>query len=134
MPDHKSRVEEYGDDLATMDEAKRATISKERLGNVKDPWPGFAAAVGKKGTTKHVRIGTRPTLQWALGAAGLLVVIGVSVLVPKLFRRGAPPAAPEKTAVIFRIDSVKINDEPAQAFIFQTQDQGSTFVWVEKQL
>jgi len=134
MPDHKSRVEEYGDDLATMDEAKRATISKERLGNVKDPWPGFAAAVGKKGTTKHVRIGTRPTLQWALGTAGLVVIIGVSVLVPKLFRRGAPPPPPEKTAVIFRIDSVKIDDEPAQAFIFQTQDQGSTFVWVEKQL
>ena len=134
MPDHKSRVDEYGDDLATMDEARRATISKERLGDVKDFWPGFAAAVGKKGTTKHVRIGTRPTLQWALGTAGLVVIIGVSVLVPKLFRRSGPSAAPGKTAVIFRIDSVKINDEPAQAFIFQTQDQGSTFVWVEKQL
>jgi hypothetical protein len=134
MPDYKSRVEEYGDDFATMDEARRATISKERLGDVKDFWPGFAAAVGQKGSTKHVRIGGRPTLQWALGAAGLVVVIGVSMLVPKLFRRGGPPAAPEKTAVIFRIDSVKIDDEPAQAFIFQTQDQGSTFVWVEKQL
>ena len=134
MPDYKSRVKEYGDNLATMDEARRATISKERLGNVKDFWPGFAAAVGKKGSTKHVRAGARPTLQWVLGAAGLVVVIGVSVLIPILFRRGAPPAAPEKTAVIFRIDSVKIDDEPAQAFIFKTQDQGSTFVWVEKQL
>jgi hypothetical protein len=134
MPDHKSRVEEYGDDLATMDEARKATISKERIGDVKDFWPGFAAAVGKKESTKHVRIGARPTLQWALGAVGLVVVLGVSVLVPKLFHRSGPSAAPGKTAVIFRIDSVKIDDEPAQAFIFQTQDQGSTFVWVEKQL
>jgi hypothetical protein len=134
MPDHKSRVEEYGDNLATLEEAKRATISRERLGGVKDFWPGFAVAVGEKGSTKHVRIGARLALQWALGAAGLLVVIGVSVLAPKLFRRGGPPATPEKTAVIFRIDSVKIDEEPAQAFVFQTQDQGSTFVWVEKQL
>jgi hypothetical protein len=134
MLDHKPRVEENGDNLATLGEARRATISRERLGDVKDFWPGFAAAVGKKGSTKHVRIGARFALQWALGAAGLLVVIGVSVLAPRLFRRGGPPAAPEKTAVIFRIDSVKINEEPAQAFVFQTQDQGSTFVWVEKQL
>jgi hypothetical protein len=134
MPDHKSRIEEYGDDLATLDEARRATISRERLGGVKDFWPGFALAVDEKGSKKRVRIGARPALQWALGAAGLLVVIGVSVLAPKLFRRGGPPAALEKTAVIFRIDSVKIDEEPAQAFVFQTQDQGSTFVWVEKQL
>jgi hypothetical protein len=134
MPDHRSRVEEYGDDLATLDDARRATISKERIGDVKDFWPGFAAVAGEKGSKKRVRIGARPTLQWALGAAGLVVVIGISLLVPKLFRRGGPPAVPEKTAIIFRIDSIKIDDEPAQAFIFQTQDQGSTFVWVEKQL
>ena len=134
MPDHKSPVEEYADNLATLDEARRATISRERLGGVKDFWPGFAVAIGKKGSTNGVRIGARFALQWALGTAGLLVVIGVSVLAPKLFRRGSPPATPEKTAIIFRIDSVKINEEPAQAFIFQTQDQDSTFVWVEKQL
>jgi len=134
MPDYKSRVEEYGDDLATLDEARRATISKERLGDVKDFWPGFTDAVGEKGSKKRVRTGARLVSQWALGAAGLLVVIGVIVLVPKLFRRGVPTAAPEETVVNFRIDSIKINEEPAQAFIFQTQDQGSTFVWVEKQL
>lgn len=134
MPDDKSRIEEYGDDLATLDEARRATISRERLEGVKDFWPGFAVAVGEKGSKKRVRTGDGRIPQWALGAAGLLVVIGVIVLVPKLFRRGIPTAAPEETFVNFRIDSIKINEEPAQAFIFQTQDQGSTFVWVEKQL
>jgi len=134
MPDHKWRVEEYGDDLATLDEARKATISKDRLGDVKDFWPGFAVAAGAKGSKKRVLIGARPALQWALGAAGLLVVIGVSVLAPKLFRRGGPPAAPGKAAVAFRIDSVKIDEEPAQAFVFQTHDPDSTFVWVEKQL
>jgi len=134
MSDHKSHVEEYGDDLATLDEARSATISRERLGDVKDFWPGFTASMGEKRSTNDVRIGARLARQWALGAAGLLVVIGVSVLVPKLFRHGGPPAPPEKAAVNFRIDSVKIDEEPAQALIFQTQDQGSTFVWVEKQL
>ena len=134
MPDHKPHVKEYGDDLATLDEARRATISKEQLGGVKDFWPGFTDAVDEKGPKKRFRTGDGLIPQWALGAAGLLVVIGVIVLVPKLFRRGVPTAAPEETAVIFRIDSIKINEEPAQAFIYQTQDQGSTFVWVEKQL
>jgi len=134
MPDDKSRVEEYGDDLATLDEAKRATISRGRLGDVKDFWPEFVAAADKKRSIKRDRIGARPALKWAMGAAGLLVLVGVGVFGPKLFRHGGPPAAPEKTAVVFRIDSVKIDEKPARAFVFQTQDQGSTFVWVEKQL
>ncbi len=134
MPDHKSRIDESGDDLATLEEARRATISREKLGGVKDFWPEFMVAVGEKKSRKDVWMGARPALKWAMGAAGLLVVIGGGILVPKLLRRGSLPAAVAKTAVIFRIDSVKIDDKPAQAFIFQTQDQGSTFVWVEKQL
>jgi len=134
MPDDKSRVEECGDDLATLDEARRATISRERLGDVKDFWPEFVTAADKRRSIKLVLIGARPALKWAMGAAGLLVLIGFGVFGPKLFRYGSHPPAPERSTIIFRIDSVKIDEKPAQAFVFQTQDQGSTFVWVEKQL
>lgn len=134
MPEHKPPIQESGDNLATLEEARRATISRETLGGVKDFWPEFAVAVGNKRSRKDVRIGARPALKWAMGAAVLLVVIGGGILIPKLLRRGSLPATLGKAAIIFRLDSVKIDDKPAQAFIFQTQDQGSTFVWVEKQL
>ena len=122
------------DGLATLDEARNATISAGKLGGVRDFWPGFAAAVRGEREKAPGRSLVRPGWRWALGTAGLLAVVGTVILVPMLTRRGPFPAAPVDRPLPFRVDSVVIEEKPAQAFVFHTQDPDITYVWVERQL
>ncbi len=133
MRDLETTARDRADGLATLDEARKTTVSKDRVGRTRDFWPGFAAAAsGRKPGTK-IRAGSRPGWRWAMGAAGLLALVAIGVLLPTLSRRPVTAAARgEANSVPFRLDSVTIGDEPAQAFVFQTQDPDSTFVWVEK--
>lgn len=134
MRSHKPSPDEREDALATLDEARRATISADQMKGARDFWPGFAAAVREKPERKRAGAAVRPAWRWALGTAGLLAVIGMVVLVPMLSRRGHPPAVPAEGPLSFRVDSVTIEEKPAQAFVFHTQDPDITYVWVERQL
>ncbi len=122
------------DGLATMDEARNATISAGKLGGVKDFWPGFAASVRRDGEKAHGRPLVRPGWRWALGTASLLAVIGTIILVPTLTQRGPSLPAPVDSPLPFRVDSVAIEEKPAQAFVFHTEDPDTTYVWVDQQL
>lgn len=113
--------------LADLEEARRATISREEMGQGKDFWPVFLRRIGS--TEPRIRARPRLSWRWALGAAGLVAAAAVVGLL--LFRpeTGNDPASNVK----LRIQSVRMYDQPAQAYIFQTRDTNSTFVWVEKQ-
>lgn len=134
MRSHKPGREEREDGLATLEEARRATISADRVKGVRDFWPGFAASVRREPEKRPAGSAVRPVWRWALGTAGLLAVVGMVVLVPMLSRREPLPAAPVDRPLPFRVDSVTIEEKPAQAFVFHTQDPDITYVWVERQL
>jgi hypothetical protein len=131
---HKPGRDDHEDELATLEEARRATISADRLKDVGDFWPGFQAVLRLEHEGKPARPAARPSWRWALGTAGLLAVVGIVILVPLLSRRGPSPRASVEGPLPFRVDSVTIEEKPAQAFIFHTQDPDITYVWVEKQL
>jgi len=120
--------------LATLEEARRATISADQLNDAGDFWPGFAAAVREERGGRPVRSAVRPAWRLALGTAGILAIVGIVVLVPMLSRRHPLPAAHVESQLPFRVDSVTIEEKPAQAFIFHTQDPDISYVWVERQL
>jgi hypothetical protein len=133
MRDLETTARDGADGPATLDEARKATISKDRVGETRDFWPGFAAAAAGQKPGTDGRAGVRPAWRWALGTAGLLTLVSIGVLLPTLTRRPGKAAVPGEAASIpFRLDSVTIGDEPAQAFVYKTQDPDSTFVWVEK--
>jgi len=134
MRNHKHDVEERGDGLASLEEARRATIAADRLKDVRDFWPGFAAAVRRERGDGPDKTGARPEWRWILGTAGLLALVGIVILVPMLYRGEPIPVAPVERALPFRVDSVTIEEKPAQAFVFHTQDPDITYVWVERQL
>jgi anti-sigma-K factor RskA len=134
MRSHKQSLDYRENGLATLEEARRATIAADRLRDGRDFWPGFEAAVRPERGERPVRSAVRPFWRWALGTASLAAVIGIVVLVPMLSRREPRPAAPLEASLSFRVDSVTIEEKPAQAFVFHTQDPDITYVWVEKQL
>ncbi len=113
--------------LADPEDARAATIAREKLGEVRDFWPGFFEAA--ETWEKNVKPRFRPSWRWAVGTAGLLAVSAALVLITTF----SPEKEPSGFIVKLRIDSAEVYGEPAQAFIFQTQDTDRTFVWVEKQ-
>jgi hypothetical protein len=124
---HLERCPECQKGLAGVEEARRATIPADRIGPVKDFWPEFALSLEREKSPRKPSIWFRH--RWWLGTAGL-VAAGLALAVV-LLTGPPPPPIPELTVKIW-IQSVRIYDEPAQAYIFQTPDVNRTFVWVEQ--
>lgn len=124
---HLERCRKCREGLANLDEARMATVSSEELGQEMDFWPVFLRRIGRSEPPRKAR--PRLAWRWALGAAGFAAAAAAAGL--WLFRpaTGNDPAS----GVKLRIQSVTMYGQPAQAYIFQTQDTDSTFVWVEKQ-
>lgn len=114
--------------LADIREARFATWAKEDFEGRIDFWPRFQEAFRRPETRP-----ARPfTVRWRWGAASLaaagLAVAGLLLLdFDGKNAEGLPPG------MKFVIKSSMIYNEPAQAYIFQTQDDQTTFAWVEKQ-
>ena len=124
----RSRLEERENrrgGLAGLEQARQSTLGKDRIPQAADLWPRLAAGMSGR-RTEEVR---RPALprRWAFGTAGVLAAVlgGLLILTPRRTAEVGP-------LVKLRIESVTIYGQPAQAFVFQTRDAGSTFVWVEK--
>jgi hypothetical protein len=114
-------------DLAGVEEARSATISQDKIRDVKDFWPQFSASFKKEERKKKIL--SRPAWRWAVGTAGLVALTVAAVFILTLSHK----TEYSDLAVKLRINYIKIYEEPAQAIIFQTQDPNRTFVWVEKQ-
>jgi len=123
---HLEQCPECRGRMADIREARAATVSTHDLGMVRDFWPRFAQGLDRPLSGAYSR--PKPGLIWALGTAGLLAlaIIGVFLFIP------SAPTAILSSGVKLRINYVRMYEEPAQAFIFHTQDADSTFVWVER--
>jgi hypothetical protein len=107
-----------------IDEARAATIPKERIEKGADFWPELVHGLKRAKPAKPS--GPRLGRRWVLAAAGFAAVaIGFFLLRPG---EKDDPAS----GIKLRVNYVKMYEEPAQAFIFKTQDENTTFVWVEK--
>jgi hypothetical protein len=124
---HVERCEKCRQSLASREKALAVMPARSRLPETEDFWPRLVFDLKKEPAADEARRPAR-RWRWALGTAGVLAAVLASFLI--LTPRREAPAGP---LVKLRIDSVSIYGQPAQAFIFQTQDADSTFVWVEKQ-
>jgi len=112
--------------LAGLEDARQSTLGETGVPRAADLWPRLAAEMNSR-KSEPVR---SPAFRrrWAMGTAGVLAAVlgGLLFLTPRRTAEVDP-------LVKLRVDSVKIYGQPARAFIFQTRDADSTFVWVEKQ-
>ncbi len=118
-------------ELVGREEARSFLIE---LNEVKEPrsfWPAvqgrIEAAEGKEAVRQPF---LRPGWRWAVAAASFLVVVMVAVLIYKTF---TPSRIQQKELTkTFQINYLKIENEPAQAFIFQPKDSDLIIIWAEK--
>ncbi len=113
--------------LADIREARSVTWSKEDFEGRADLWPGFDEALRRPEASAPPRSAVR--WRWAAvsAAAAGLAVAGLILLD---FEKKNGQALPQGLKMI--IESSMIYNELAQVFIFQTRDENTTFVWVEK--
>ncbi len=114
--------------LASIEEARSATLHKDRLEGAKDMWPQFLRNLETEKQKR--RSALHPVWRWTMGTVGAVVLALALIIV----LTHSPQKESLDTSIKLTIDYVKIYEEPAQAIIFQTQDTSRTFVWVEKQI
>jgi hypothetical protein len=111
---------------AGVEEARSTTFSRQSVLPVNDPWPAVSRRLAGESTKD--RAPRRLSWRWA---AGLVSAAALIWFLSSFFPR-PQPEMPVALDVDLRIEKVTLYDQPAQAFIFKTQDPDRTFVWIEK--
>ncbi len=82
---------------------------------------------------KPVRSGPKrfPALRWQWVSAAL-VLIGMTILIPRLLFKGNMEIRKSDTAENIIVKSVKFNNRPAKTYFFQTSNPKRLIIWVQK--
>ena len=123
---HLEQCPECRRDLSDVQEARAVTISPHEVGETVGFWPEFARSLERPRLEETA--GALPGWGWAVGTAALLAL----AIAGLFLRPPSPPVGSLSSGVKLRVNYVRMYEQPAQAFIFQTRDVNSTFVWVER--
>ncbi len=123
---HLEHCRKCREGMASVEDARTATVPKEKIEKGIDFWPAFVRRLEEEKPEKQAR----PALawRWALGAAGFFAAAAIGLFLLRPGEKDDPA-----WGIKLRINYVRMYEKPAQAIIFQTQDANRTFVWVEKQ-
>jgi anti-sigma-K factor RskA len=125
---HLLRCSECKSSLIDKEEARAVTYQKENIRIREDFWQKFDQRL--KADEKEKKVSLLPGWKWAIGTTAFfaLAVVLYFAFTPLLLRKKTNLAAK------LQINYINLYEEPAQAFIFQTQDAKRTFIWVEKRI
>ena len=127
LQNHILKCDACLNDLADIDETRSATIPNTQVEEARNHWPQLLKDL--EHTRQRKKAILRPAWRWAMGSAAALALAIIFIFV---MTRSPEKGYLDDTAVKLTIDYINLNEEPAQAIIFQTQDDSKTFVWVEK--
>jgi hypothetical protein len=125
---HIQNCPECQDKLATVEEARELFVPESEIENLQGVWPAIQSR-------QDERRGQKPQAQrrwrWAFAAAFLFIVLAGAVWL--YLAVGPGKGSPEPPfAEQFQINSIEIDNQPAQAFVYHPRDSKTYFVWVEK--
>lgn len=125
---HLSRCARCREGEADIGEARSIIWSKSDFEGRPDLWPRLQAALRRPEPPGRTRFAAR--WRWAAVSAAAVGLAAAGLILIDFEKKNGPALAPGLKLVI---ESPRIYSQPAQAYIFQTQDEHTTFVWVEKQ-
>jgi hypothetical protein len=117
--------------LISREDVQRITIQENQCGDSDSLWDGFEEKVRKAKSDKPQAL--NPLWRWAYGAAVVFVIGAVAiwfVLSPQ-YRKSR---IEESQNGHFKINYMRIENEPAQAYLFQPQDSHMIIVWAQKNI
>ena len=113
--------------LAAKEEVRAVMIQEQDLVEVKDYWPEVKQRMQMSPNTLP-RIPNK-AWQWASAAVALIVLVLIGFWLVRGFSGGERTAISEQK---LQIDYVRIEDKPAQTYVYKPQGADMTLVWVEK--
>ena len=112
--------------LVNREEAQSLLIPQAELQNGKDFWPNVCHAIGEKQSP------VKPVFvyrwRWAFMATLTIcsILAGIWFLFTPTLQKSPEPIQ------MFHVNYIEIENKPAQAFYFKTQEENMFFVWAEK--
>jgi len=115
--------------LVNRNEILDLTIREEHITEVEAQWAGFKSKLkDEKGKVKPVR---SPQWKWAYGVVAAFVVVAGIVVVSNISYWGNGRVE-EISGVHFQINYIRVEGEPAQAYLFKPQGTDMIIVWAQK--
>jgi hypothetical protein len=127
----KEKYERCKSQMASREEVKASIIQESDVEDFRDLWPAIKTGVDEKEPVKKA-IGSM-TRRWVFTAASLIVVILAGFLFFMILSQNGTILDQEGEAR-FRINSIRVGDEPATPFLYQPKDSDMILVWAEKSL
>ncbi len=128
---HMERCPECQNGLATVEDVRGIIIPESQCQEIATSWDGFQAKL-KKGEREEPHLYSS-RWRWAYAMAGLVVLAAAAILVIK-----TPPfhkaQLEERLIGHFRINYIRIENKPAQAYVYQPQDSNMIIVWAQKNI
>ena len=128
---HMERCPKCQKTLISREDVQGITIQESQCGDSNSLWDGFEEKVREaKSGKQHV---LSPRWNWAYGVALVLILGAVTiwlVLSPQFHKTRIE----ESLNGHFRINYMRIENEPAQAYLFQPQDSHMIIVWAQKNI
>jgi len=127
--------------LVSREEARLLLVQADEVGDLDRFWPSIKEKLGEKTKKDEKNLLSRPAMakMWRLAAAAVTVLLIAAAVNFWLFRKPRPDIpsqggpSPVETEQV-QIHYVKIDNEPAQTFIFQPRDSNIIIVWAGKNL
>lgn len=142
---HIENCPDCGNRLASRDEARRLLVQAGDIDDLDGLWPAISEKIGgirpslapDAGIPQHAAASLKAGWRWAAAAAGLLAAAFLTVWLVRYFEphavQGGREMAAEELEQV-KIHYVRINNEPAQTFIFKPHDSEVIIVWAGKNI
>jgi hypothetical protein len=118
--------------LASRGEAESLLMNENRISPQPSLWPrvkpGLVRIEG--GLERKTQFSGRRRWRWAAVAAGFLIVGLSSFWVLRDYK--PDKIVPDREAETFRINYLKVENKPAQAYLYQPLESNLIIVWVQK--
>lgn len=126
---HVEKCEACRRELAGQDEIKALLYQESDVEDFREIWPDvkekIVVSVGKRKALFSTR------LNRAVATGSLMILILAGALFYSVHIRGGG-SAEQSPGNNFRINSIRVGDEPATPFLYQPQDSDMIIVWAEK--
>jgi hypothetical protein len=128
---HMEKCPECQKTLISREDVQDITIQERQCADSESLWDGFEDKVRKtKRDRQHV---FAPRLSWAYGIA-VVLMFGAAVLWFVFSPQYRKSRIEESLDGHFRINYMRIENKPAQAYLFQPQDSHMIIVWAQKNI
>lgn len=140
---HIEKCPECGRCLASYEEARHVLVQARDVGDLDRLWPVISGRIRgirpslepNAGMARDGAAPLRVGWRFVVAAAGLALAVVMTLALVRFFRSSSPAGGIlESETEQVQIHYVKIDNEPAQTFIFKPHDSDVVIVWAGKNI